>query len=363
MPSVVIIGAGLVGAATALALHQAGIQSTLYDQAQPTEPVMDGYPVEFGETGGSVVIQASGLRVLKALGVLEECFEAGRRCSYISWHKIDGSSPLVSDTSTSNRTAGETDPSLLRPLQILRSKLHRILIHACHKAGIATQTGKKLVGVTENESSVTATFADGSTATGDLLIGADGIHSATRRQIFGENCTATFVGSTGYIGVVNIKEHGIDLKETEELAFYTDRDNKRVVTAFKVDAKRVPRVLLVGDAAHGMVPNAGLCLMVGLEDVGTLRALFQRLPDAKQWQRVLELYSTLRVPRCTKTANQARSFRISNTASASTFGGDLNHFIFGLVVYAANAGYFSSYTVFDCEGEVEKLFVEKENEN
>ncbi|KAJ3064596.1 hypothetical protein HDU99_004420, partial [Rhizoclosmatium hyalinum] len=51
MPSVVIIGSGLVGAATALALHQAGIQSTLYDQAQPTEPVMDGYPVEFGETG------------------------------------------------------------------------------------------------------------------------------------------------------------------------------------------------------------------------------------------------------------------------------------------------------------------------
>ncbi|KAJ3081823.1 hypothetical protein HDU99_004546, partial [Rhizoclosmatium hyalinum] len=298
-------------------------------------------------------------------------------------------------------------------------------------AGIATQTGKKLVGVTENESSVTATFADGSTTTGDLLIGADGIHSATRRQIFGENCTATFVGSTGYIGVVNIKEHGIDLKETEELAFYTDRDNKRVVTAFKVsdeigavqvstvgdmeeqdksaawrpysdlpkhagrladllhdwgvpnhvetmmrNAFRVSaasiydlpnletyhksRVLLVGDAAHGMVPNAGLGLMVGLEDVGTLRALFQRLPDAKQWKHVLELYSVLRVPRCTKTANQARSFRISSTASAPIFGGDLNHFIFGLVVYAANAGFFSSYTVFDCEGEVDKLFVEKE---
>ncbi|KAJ3038929.1 hypothetical protein HDU99_010275, partial [Rhizoclosmatium hyalinum] len=51
MPSVVIIGSGLVGAATALALHQVGIQSTLYDQIDLVDATTKGDVVEFGDSG------------------------------------------------------------------------------------------------------------------------------------------------------------------------------------------------------------------------------------------------------------------------------------------------------------------------
>ncbi|KAJ3284400.1 hypothetical protein HDU79_008251 [Rhizoclosmatium sp. JEL0117] len=424
-PSVIIVGSGLVGAATAIALHQAGIPCALYDQIEPMEVVMRGEAIEFGETGGSVLIHAGGLRVLKTLGLLDECIAAGTTSPYVSWHKIDGSAPIVSDTRIANRTAGETDPKLLSPLQILRSRLHSIFIKACHKVGIKTHIGKKLATIEQGEGSVTATFVDGTTATGDLLIGADGMHSATRRRVFGENLTATFTGSMGHIGVVNIKEHQINLKETEECAFYVDRDRKLFAAVFKASediaavqvstfgdneeqdksasyrpytdlpkhagrladllhewgvaphvekmmrcAFRVSaasiydlpdmetyhkgRVLLVGDAAHGMVPNAGIGLLTGLEDVGTLLALFKRYPQGQDWDKVLALYSKIRVPRGTGAANQARNIRTKTVATTPIFGGNLNHFVFRLVIHAANAGMFSLYSLFDCEVEVAK---------
>ncbi|KAJ3037392.1 hypothetical protein HDU99_010407 [Rhizoclosmatium hyalinum] len=123
-PSVIIVGSGLVGAATALALHQVGVKSTMYDQVNPMEVIMRGDAIEFGESGGAVSIQAGGLRVLRTLGLLEECFAAGTPLPYVTWAKIDGSKPIVGDSKVGNKKAGETDPALQVPLQILRSTVN-----------------------------------------------------------------------------------------------------------------------------------------------------------------------------------------------------------------------------------------------
>ncbi|KAJ3294471.1 hypothetical protein HDU79_010877 [Rhizoclosmatium sp. JEL0117] len=425
---VIIIGSGLVGAATALALHKVGIQCSLYDQVVFSQSRAEGKPVEFEESGGSVVIQAGGLRVLRSLGLLEECFANGTASSYASWYKIDGSNPIVLDFRISNQKAGETDESLLAPLQILRSKLHSILMQACHRAGIKTFTGKKLVQVTQSETSVSANFADGTSASGELLIGADGIHSATRRKVFGEDLVAKFTGSMGHIGVVRTTETGIVLKDTEECAFYVNRDKKHGVAVFKVsdvmaavqvntygdveeedktasyrpysdlpkhagrladllhewgapahvekmmrnsfrvsstsiydlpdmETYRKGRVILIGDAAHGMVPNAGIGLLTGLVDVGTLLVLFQQFPGQEDRNQVLDMYSTIRVARATEASRQARDMRAKSVAT-SVFGGGFNHFLLRIAITAVNAGFYTLYNVIDCEADIMKLIEE-----
>ncbi|ORY38221.1 FAD/NAD(P)-binding domain-containing protein [Rhizoclosmatium globosum] len=375
MPSVIVIGSGLVGAATGLRFTKPAynvlcmIKSTLCKQSLRTRQ-LNSVPQEVGGapdvlesltciTFRAVMIQAGGLRVLRSLGLLDECIEAGALLPYTVWAKIDGSAPVVADARILNKTAGETDTRLLTPLHILRSTLHNILMKECHKFGIKTLVNKKLVDVKQDES-----------VTADLLIGADGIHSPTRRNVFGEALKANFTGEMGHIGVVNIKEHGITFKEKEEFAFYIDRDRKRFVANFKVtDEIAAVRVNLEATTRDGYTywrrcsrngTKRRYWLLTGLEDAGTLLALLRHYPEEQNWQKALSLYSKIRVQRGTAAANQARSMRERGMA-ASIFGGGLNHLFFRLAMTAANAGMFTLYTIFDCDAEVAKAIENDSN--
>lgn len=64
-----------------------------------------------------------------------------------------------------------------------RTDLHRVLVGAAIERGIRFEYGKRLVSVDEDGDDVIARFDDGSTATGDLLVGADGIRSRVRASI------------------------------------------------------------------------------------------------------------------------------------------------------------------------------------
>ncbi|ORY38250.1 hypothetical protein BCR33DRAFT_435430 [Rhizoclosmatium globosum] len=173
----------------------------------------------------------------------------------------------------------------------------------------------------------------------------------------------------GQIGVVNLKEHNITIKDGNECSFYIDRDKKRYVGAFKVsDEVGAVRVSTFDDpeeedqsyppdAAHGMVPNAGIGLQTGLEDVGTLLVLLRNLPDPKDSATVLELYSKVRVPRGVAAATFARENRERGMAT-SVFGGNVNHFMFRMAMSAVNAGVITLYSVFDPETEVAKVLEE-----
>ncbi|KAJ3077399.1 hypothetical protein HDU98_000049 [Podochytrium sp. JEL0797] len=428
---VVVAGSGLVGAATALALRRLGIECTLYDQINLAEAIKraNGGPVavEFGDSGGSVLLNASALRVLKSLGVLDDVKANSLAAPLSTFFKIDGSAPIQFDNINYAKSSGETDPALQCPLQILRSKLHDILVRAAYAAGARTFVGKKLIEVVETETCVTAKFADGTTATGDLLIGADGIHSATRRKVFGESLKAEFTGVIGYIGVVNLAEHDIQLNEN--CAFYIDRDQRHMVWTFKVsdqvaavqvstfddpdpeesqdeayrpytdlpkhserladmiDTWGVPphvvqmmrkayrispasiydlpdletynkgRVLLIGDAAHGMVPNIGLGLGTGLEDVGTLMELLNQLPNESDLPKVLELYSRLRVPHATRKAQRSRE-RAAEHYGKSVFGSGFSHFLVRIANFALNHNLVKPIEIFDCPVQVTRAIAE-----
>ncbi|KAJ3077366.1 hypothetical protein HDU98_000016 [Podochytrium sp. JEL0797] len=425
---VVIAGAGLAGAATALGLRQVGIECAMYDQVDLSEAIKRANggaleAIDFGDSGGTVMLLSSALRVLKALGVLDEVFRNALKAPHTQWFTIAGTRPIDLYSTNAHAYSGETDPALQCPVQIMRSKLHDILVKASYKAGAQTFVGKKLVKIVEKESEVTAKFADGTSAKGDLLIGADGIHSATRRQLFGQDLKATFTGVIGYIGVVNLQEHNIQLKE--HCAFYVDRDKRQLVCTFKaseqdaaiqvmtfhdrdpeestddayrpyadlpkhsarladligdwgvpqllvtmmrkahrispaaifdlpdLDAYHKGRVLLIGDSAHGMVPNAGLGLGTGLEDVGTLLELFKQLPNEADWPKVLNLYSKIRVPYATANSKRSRDMA-DQYYKVTALGNGFGHFLLRVGIFAFNRNFLKFGEVLDCPSLVAK---------
>jgi len=73
--------------------------------------------------------------------------------------------------------------TLAGPRTLTRAALYRVLQEEAARRGIALERGRRLVGAEPGPAGITVRFADGSTATGDILIGADGLRSTVRRLI------------------------------------------------------------------------------------------------------------------------------------------------------------------------------------
>lgn len=158
-----IAGAGIAGPATAIALHKAGITATVY------EARTDGAD----DAGAFVTLAANGQDALHAIGagqpVLDASFPANRM-------RIFG----PAGTQVADVPLGRHHPG---PRTITRSRLSSVLRQEAAARGIAIEYGKRLTAAAPSGSGVRAFFADGSHADGDLLIGADGIHSPVRTAI------------------------------------------------------------------------------------------------------------------------------------------------------------------------------------
>jgi len=98
------------------------------------------------------------------------------------------------------------------PRQLIdRGALHRILRDRAEQSGVRIHGGKKLIRVDERPDGVTAHFADGTSASADILIGADGVHSTVRRLIDPNAPGARYLNLLGFEGVVD------DAADTAEL--------------------------------------------------------------------------------------------------------------------------------------------------
>jgi 2-polyprenyl-6-methoxyphenol hydroxylase-like FAD-dependent oxidoreductase len=182
---VLIAGGGIAGSVTAMALQKAGIESTVYE----------AHPRTDAEVGSYFTVSPNGLDALAAVDALDVAKAAG----------VATRSNILRDTNGRHLgTAGLGDPlpdgTVAQTMK--RPRLTRLLEDEAIGRGIPFEFGMRLSDArTAADGRITATFADGSTATGDLLVGADGIHSVTRHLIDPSAPSGRYVGMTNFGGI------------------------------------------------------------------------------------------------------------------------------------------------------------------
>ena len=167
-----IIGAGVAGLATALGLARRGWHVLVLERASAPR-------------GGAYVVGFSGVGYDAAarLGLLDQLRRFESPWAPVQY--VDGAGRILAtmDVDRQRTLVGE------RMISILRGDLERVLHDAVVDGAAADRVelrfGADVLAITHGSAGVTATLADGSRLRADLLVGADGLHSTTRRMIFG----------------------------------------------------------------------------------------------------------------------------------------------------------------------------------
>ncbi|MGW1376474.1 FAD-dependent monooxygenase [Streptomyces sp. NPDC002446] len=171
MTKALIIGGGIAGAVTAMALHKAGIEAEIFE----------AYPAGADDAGAFLVVFANGLEALRVIDAHGPVVAASFPAQRVEFFGHDGA------RLGERPIAGTEEGAGLGPRTLRRATLYQVLHAEAARRGIAVRHGKRLVGAesvhTAHGRRVVASFADGSRAEGDLLIGADGLHSVTRTLI------------------------------------------------------------------------------------------------------------------------------------------------------------------------------------
>ena len=333
-----IIGGGIAGPVAAMALHRAGIDSTIYESRAPQETA----------GGAFLTVAANGLDALRAIDAQHRVAEAGFLSPTIEL--VSGTGKRLGSVLLGGSASAVT-------LTMRRADLYHALLTEAWDRGIPIEHGKRLstAAATPN-GGVMVWFEDGTQATGDLLIGADGIFSRTRRIIdpaapaprytglgniggfsqapavpgtpgeyvmmFGHRAFfGHIIAPSGEIWWFANPPRKAELTPSELASLDAEGWKAHLETLFAGDAgpaleiirktsdlsvglnqyemPRVPRwwrgpMVLIGDAAHAASPTSGQGASLAIEDAVTLALCLRDLPDPR---RAFAAYEQLRRPR------------------------------------------------------------------
>jgi 2-polyprenyl-6-methoxyphenol hydroxylase-like FAD-dependent oxidoreductase len=160
----IIIGAGIGGLTTAIALLKKGIDVTIYEQSK-----------EINEVGAGIWVAPNGMKVFDDLGISQDVLNAGKTLEKINVVDLKGK-PISAIDGSKIRAKHK-----FATVAIHRARLRQIL--ASYVPNDKIILDKKFDSYQQSDSSITARFEDGTIAEADFLINADGIKSNGRLQI------------------------------------------------------------------------------------------------------------------------------------------------------------------------------------
>ena len=347
-----VIGGGIAGPVTALALRKAGIEATVYEAYATTA---DGI-------GGTLTVAPNGLDALRIIGADEAVRAIG----------LPMDRTVIADGRGRRIGAFRGLPGLPRSRAMWRPELYRALHDHAVGNGIRIERGKRLIGADDTPTAITARFADGSTATADVLVGADGIHSTVRTLIdpgapppddvpllnFGAaadiavpadpDATYFVFGKRAFLGywaqpggrtawfgnlpheqpmtieqarqvpagdwLRRLRDVYADDVPGRDLVAHTSAGELAVLGSVQI-MPRLPhwhrgRMVLVGDAAHAPSPSSGQGASLAAESAVQLARCLRDLPDVP---RAFAAYERVRRPRVEKVAARAAKTNASKT--------------------------------------------------
>src|SRR4051794_893435 len=173
---VLVIGAGIGGLGAGAALASRGVDVEIVE----ITPEANVYGVGINQP-------ANSLRALRALGVLDQVREVGFEFDCTKFHDHCGN--LV--VSVDSKLGGDGVPA---NTGLTRRDLHDILIGAAERSGAKTTYGTTVTEVRDDDGGVEVTLSDGREERYDLVVAFDGINSAQRKRLFGDDYDPVYTG-------------------------------------------------------------------------------------------------------------------------------------------------------------------------
>ena len=184
---ILIVGAGIGGLSAALALLRRGVEVEVFEQS-----------ARLGDVGAGIMLTPNATRTLGQLGLDSEIVGVAIEPEASVYRRFDDGEVILRAPlrGVMERRHGA------KYLHVHRADLHSILVAAVRRLSPeCIRLDRPVVDYVQDEGAVTASFGDGSQATGDGLIGCDGARSRVRERSFG-GTAPSFTGQVAWRGIV-----------------------------------------------------------------------------------------------------------------------------------------------------------------